>query len=386
MALYGTFASMPLADLLGWIGSTRRTGGLHVERERIGTRIYCREGRIVACSSDDPPTRLGQYLLYRGKITKETLQEAMRRQEQTGKALGVILVAMKALSREELTHCVTAKSEETILGLFDWDDAVFRFDEKLAPDPNLIQVNLDTAEVLERGETRREDMRRIREVFPDNGVVLARTERKLDANAASNPTARRVYELIDGERTLAEILLHTHGSEFLATKFLFQLYRKGLLRVADARRVPGEEGGARAAIEQAARLMARGNFEAALDALDEAHRLRPEDEALRAHLARAEAAFLDHAYRHDLSPTKVPVLLQASEGLGAESLTPTEFFLLSLIREGDRRWDVKSIIWIAPMRGVEVVRALKRLLEASLIELQETEERALPRAAGGPAA
>jgi hypothetical protein len=386
MAVYGTFSSMPLADLLGWIGSTRRTGGLHVERDKISTRIYCREGRIVACSSNDPPTRLGQYLLYRGKITKMVLQEAMRRQEQTGKALGMILVEMKSLTREELTRCVTAKTEETILGLFDWEEAVFRFDEKLAPDPNVIQVNLDTAEVLERGDERREDMKRIRAVFPDNGVVLAHTDRKLDPTAAKNPMATRVYELIDGKRTLAEILLHTHGSEFLATKFLYRLYSKGLLKVADSRPVSGQSGEAQAAIERSAQQMEKGNFEAALDILDEAHRSHPGNEPLRAHLARTEAAFLDHAYRTALSPTRIPVLLQAGESIGAESLTPTEFFLLSLIREGDRRWDVKSIIWIAPMRSVDVVLALKRLLEASLIELREEEELATPRTAGGPAA
>lgn len=386
MAVFGTFSSMPLADLLGWIGSTRRTGGLHVEHDKIGTRIYCRDGRIVACSSNDPPTRLGQYLLYRGKITKTVLQEAMRRQEKTGTALGMILVSMKALTREELTHCVTAKTEETLLGLFDWKDAVFRFDEKLAPDPNVIQVNLDTAEVLERGEERREEMKRIRSVFPDNGVVLAHTERKLDPTAAKNPMARRVYELIDGKKTLAEILLHTHGSEFLATKFLYRLYRKGLLKVADSQRSAEGTGEAQAAVERAAHQMEKGNFEAALDILEQAHRAHPTNEPLRVHLARAEAAFLDHAYRNDLAPTRVPVLLQAGESIGAESLTPTEFFLLSLIREGNCRWDVKSIIWIAPMRSVEVVLALKRLLEASLIELRESTELATPRAASGPAA
>jgi hypothetical protein len=377
MALYGTFSSMPLPELLQWIGATGRTGGLHVQRDKVCTRIYCRDGRIVACSSDDPPTRLGQYLLYRGKISKDILQQAMARQEETGKALGVLLVEMGVLSGQELTHYMTAKAEETVLGLFAWEDAVFRFDDKLASDPSNIQISLPMDEVLERGEERLQDMKRIREVFPDEGIVLAHTERRPKASFLGNPMAKRIYEMLDGQRTMAEVLLHTHGSEFLAKKFLYQLYKKGLLRVVEARKRPLDDGGPKAAIARARELMERGNFEAALKVLDEACCSYPDSEALRAHVARTEAAFLDHCYRHGVPPNKVPVLVQAGESLGAESLLPTEFFLLSLIREGDCAWDVKSLIWIAPMRAVEVVLTLNRLLEAGLVELQDPAQRTL---------
>ena len=42
--------------------------------------------------------------------------------------------------------------------------------------------------------------------------------------------AGRIYESIDGERTLAEILLHAHASEFLVLKLLFRLHQLGLRR------------------------------------------------------------------------------------------------------------------------------------------------------------
>jgi len=52
---------------------------------KICKRIAFRDGRIVACSSDDPPSRLGQFLLSRGKITKDQLRDALARQKSAAR-------------------------------------------------------------------------------------------------------------------------------------------------------------------------------------------------------------------------------------------------------------------------------------------------------------
>ncbi|MEN8150470.1 MAG: hypothetical protein ABFS86_11650, partial [Planctomycetota bacterium] len=74
---------------------------------------------------------------------------------------------------------------------------------------------LDIAEVLERGEERREDMKRIRAVFPDNGVVLAQTDRRLDPTAVNNAMARRVYEkaIETGEKVATTLFKRATGDE-----------------------------------------------------------------------------------------------------------------------------------------------------------------------------
>ena len=60
-------------------------------------------------------------------------------------------------------------------------------------------------------------------VFNDPGIVLRSTGRPTPAAVMKNRMARRIYESLNGERTVAEILLHAHASEFLVTKFLFEL-------------------------------------------------------------------------------------------------------------------------------------------------------------------
>ena len=51
-----------------------------------------------------------------------------------------------------------------------------------------------------------------------------------------------------------------------------------------------------------------------------------------------------------------------------EDLSPAEFFLISTIENGSL--DVKSITWVSPMREVEVLRMVKRLLDRDVIELR----------------
>src|SRR5262245_2518602 len=125
MPLVGTLRTMSLPDLLQWLGNSTKTGTLGVERNKVRKCILMEEGKIVGCSSDDPPERLGQYLLSRGKLTEEQLRQALMSQEQHRRHLGSILVELGFLTPEDLIAHLESKAEETIYSLFEWPDAIF---------------------------------------------------------------------------------------------------------------------------------------------------------------------------------------------------------------------------------------------------------------------
>src|SRR5262245_35466323 len=102
MPLYGNLASMPLADLLQFIGNSRRSGCLQIEHTMPLTRLFFHQGSILSCASDDPPKLLGQFLMFEGVLNEETLRAAMARQEATGESLNRILVDMEAATQEHL--------------------------------------------------------------------------------------------------------------------------------------------------------------------------------------------------------------------------------------------------------------------------------------------
>src|SRR5512134_3842880 len=164
MPLFGTLSTMPLTDLLQWLAAGRLSGTLQIERNRVSKSIVLQDGQIIGCSSDDPPERLGQFLIARGKITEEQLRQALLLQEASHRHLGKILVEMGALSPDELGSHLEAKAEETIFSLFDWDDAVFRFQQGMRDEASVFPVSLRVEDVLLRGLTRFDELQRIRQV------------------------------------------------------------------------------------------------------------------------------------------------------------------------------------------------------------------------------
>ena len=237
MPLYGTLNSMPLTDLLQWLCNARVTGTLRLELDRVSKSIHIHEGLITGCSSDDPAQRIGQYLLNRGQITEEQLREALQLQELSGRHLGTLLVDLGALSAEQLSEELEAQAEETIYSLFDWDDAVFRFQECDKDKGEGFPVKLRVEDVLLRGLKRYDEMRQIRGVFNDPGIVLETTGKQPPAAVVENRMGRALWELVNGERTVAEILLQVHGSEYVVTKFLYELHRSGLVRIARVKEI-----------------------------------------------------------------------------------------------------------------------------------------------------
>ncbi|MCP3977935.1 MAG: DUF4388 domain-containing protein [bacterium] len=266
--LNGSFKTIPLPDLMQWVGGARKTGTLQVERNRITKLILFEDGQVVGCSSDDPPERLGQFLINRGKITEDQLREALDLQEISGKHLGTILVDMETISAEDLSSHLEAKAEEIIYSLFEWDEAAFRFIEGQSDPANVFPIRVGVQDVLLRGLKRFDEMSLIREVFPNNGVILRPTKRKPPDAVFENKMARRIYELVNDDRTVAEILLHAHGSEYAVLKFLYDLHEGRYVAIARMQELdPQPPAAASPAVEATppAAQPASGEAEPALD-------------------------------------------------------------------------------------------------------------------------
>ena len=420
MSLQGSFATMPLPDLLQWIAAVRKTGTLELVRGKGTKRVLFRDGRVAACASDEPADRLGHFLVSRGRITEAALRDALARQETSGKHLGALLVESGALTEADLAQHLAAKAEETLISVFDWHDASFVWQEGALPAGYVLPLNIRVEELLLRGARRHDEVKRVQAVFHDHGIVLTRTGKQPPQEVFRNRMARRIYESVNGERTVAEILLHAHASEFLVTKFLFELFRSGMVEIAEVRPVddpapsiaaePAPEAEeemlpalavapppalraqaapkaaalpsaapkslspkddprkVQAALVAARRLQERGEMDAALDLLNAVHKANPEDDALRRLVLEAEVAFLDKAWKHYVPAAKIPALTRPMDTLTGEALSPVEFFLLSRV---DGSWDVKSIIQITPIREVDALRTLKKLRDRGLIELRD---------------
>ena len=120
-----------------------------------------------------------------------------------------------------------------------------------------------------------------------------------------------------------------------------------------------------AEIEKARQLMADGSADAAVEVLRTSCREHATDYARRL-LVKAENAVVARVWEDATFNSSFPVLLRSKDELLAEGPAPDESFLLSLI---DGMTDFQAILWLTPMREVDVVIALKRMIGKGMIEM-----------------
>jgi len=370
--LESSFSVMEQTDLLQWLGNAKKTGVLRVTRESTVHRIYFKDGVIVASSSNEPRLLLGQFLIGHGRLDEGSLQEFMRLQERTGQPLGQLLVEAGKISEPELLRLVTAKAEEVVFGLFEWPQGDFRFEAEASPPKDGASVELNVHELLLEGIRRLDELKHIRDVFRSPYVVLHRTDVRPDPPMVASHLGRRLYDLIDGHRTMGEIILLCRTSEYLAGYFLVRLLDRGMIHVGETREPDVDVTQDITAIGRLRELVASGEYEEAVDLIDRCALTAGADELLGLLIAKAEAGLLANAYRSEIPPDAVPERIHEDRLAGSGETLPSEdLFLLDLI---DGHWDVRSLGWIAPMRKVDVVRGLLRLLRNGYITLHSMVE------------
>lgn len=365
MSLKGSLDTMTLPDLLQWLGTARKTGVALLTQGAITKRLFMENGLVTGSVSNDPSDFLGQFLLSYGKITEEQLRDALESQQGSSDYLGTHLIRMGALSQAELTRMLSLKTEETIYSLFNWERAQFEYLD-CPPESSPFPVALRIEDILLKGARRFDEMARVREQIPSSAAVPRRTQKPLPIEITQSANLKRIAEAVDGVRSVAAIALHTHTSEFLVSKFLFESLRAGVIEIMTA--TPAEPTNNGPGLTLAAlKLFESGDYEAVITLVR--HENIEGDEALRSVLQKAEEKFVQDAYRNSLRPDKVPSLLRSTSDLLGERLSPEEYFMISRI---DGVWDVQSIIAVSPLREVDALHVLLRLEKRGFICLKET--------------
>jgi hypothetical protein len=370
--LTGNLKTMALAELLQWIGSARKVGTLHLKNEPLEKKIYFQDGTIIGSSSDDPSEFLGQFMLSEGIITEQQLKDAFDLQAQTRVMLGRILVKKGLVSEGKVVEILRLKAEESIYSLFLWEEAEFEFLEGELPPGDQVLISIKVEDVLLEGLQRYDASKQIRQVLPHQGIVLRRTSKTLPEELAARQFPKRIYDLVDGERTLAQIILEAHASDFNVSQVLCAMVQKSYLEIAESRQEQPTRQRRRPAdspqslMAAAKELIKSGDAEGALTILQKAGSSTGRSPEINALIQVAEEHFIERAYRHYLPPKKIPVLRRPLESLTGFDLSPEEVFLVSRVNGS---WDLRSIISISPLREVDALRALKKLRERGILDL-----------------
>jgi tetratricopeptide (TPR) repeat protein len=357
MSLSGRLNTMDLPEVLQWITIGRKTGSLSFVKDKTKVRLYLKDGQIISSSSNDPTKQLGQFLLFQGKVTEAQLKRAFEIHLQTRIMLGKILVQENLVSRDDVEKALVTRTEEVIYDLFLWNDGYFHFSASEYNVNELILIKVDINSLMFEGIRRKDEWVRIRAVFPNNDVVLSlRSDANLK-NLALTPLQKKLLYLLTLKKPLSDIILELHGSDFLVCYELFQLYEKDVVDIQEFVPPPVEAASPAQLFNRGLDLMQSHRYQEAIAAFQEVLKLDPQN----------MWALCQEYYSNVVPPGKIPYYLVPESALSRYALSHEESFVASRI---NGTWDIKSIVMLSPLRELEILQVLDRLLKMELIALK----------------
>ena len=252
--LTGDLRTVSLADLLQLISTSGKTGMLSVFRshdvefaprgsgsgDMQKREIYFLKGNIIyATSFGSEDVLLGNLVLRKRKISKAELDKAVNLQKFSHKRLGTLLLEMGLLSREELAECLKYQIEEIIYNLFGWTSGEFIFLEGKLPPADQITTQIITMNMVMEGTKRIDEANQIQKFLPADDVILRVVpDPKIKSSRVNvNLDDLQTLVLINGERTIPEIVGLSSLGEFLASKAIYNLLTLGLVEAGGKKKI-----------------------------------------------------------------------------------------------------------------------------------------------------
>jgi hypothetical protein len=369
--LAGSLSFMPLGELVEFLARRRLTGSLTCERGTVRKTVHLREGCAVGAASTDPREFLGQLLINFGHLDEEQLARAFRTQQETKVRLGKVLAMVDLVPPGTVREVLGIKIRETLLDVFRWDSGVFAVEDEAPPPPgDELDISVPLPDILREAEFRATAWEAFQSQFPTGTATLVVDEERVPASATPDTVDGKLLAQARLGKTIDEIGLALHATEFHLYQRLYALAKQGLIRAAAAPEgspdAPGEMLQAAELVDRARQLLAEGRAEEAEEAAARALAIAPGAEAARQALSEARQAVAG-ALRPLLQTRRVPVLRLSASEIGRLRLDSAQKYLLSRC---DGRRDLGQIAQVAPLDELEVLKSFRRFVEDGVVELR----------------
>lgn len=235
--LRGDLGVLSLAEVLPLLDSPRHSGRLTARRGEQRVDIELARGLVTQAYGRGLPDefRLGRFLLERGELAPADV-EAIAAQPAEGVPLGQRLRARGLVPAAELTAALRRQSEELLYEAMRWRAGELSFlpsepTARATEDPGL---KLSIEELIEKGCRRIDEWNLIERAIDHPHAIFARADA-----AAAAPQVRLlreeeiVLELVDGARSVGDLVGVCHLSSFEIARSLYRLLSLKLIRRVD---------------------------------------------------------------------------------------------------------------------------------------------------------
>lgn len=229
--LTGNLSDYSLPMILIGLNRGRVTGTLVVTTPSFKKNIYVKDGSVIFASSSFEDDRLGEMLVKAGKITMEQYDKSVELLKKTGKRQGAILVDLGYITAKDLFWGVKYQVKEIIYSLFRLEDGTYEFNESTDTPDEVITLKISTENLIYEGVQRIDNLTRIRREMPKVETVFKLNEdpsgifRGIDLS----PQDTRILSLVDGKRTVNQLIEESKTNSFDVMKTLYILWSTGFI-------------------------------------------------------------------------------------------------------------------------------------------------------------
>ena len=231
--LQGTLNEFSLADVFSLLALTKKSGALRVTSDASDGRVFFREGGICLALSDANRVPLVARLVSAGLIGEEELRGVVA--DHGGSSVAVTDALLRSGQVEDRILSVFLREQivDAVFELMRLDEGCFSFD---ATEPGLSRgVTLGVVEVVGEANRRLDEWQAINVRIASPDAVLAMIPAATEGREGFTLDTEQwdLLALIDGRRTVAEVVELTGKGEFATCRVLGDLVEAGLVEAQD---------------------------------------------------------------------------------------------------------------------------------------------------------
>lgn len=236
--LQGTLNDFTLADVFSLLALTKKTGALRVTSGGTDGAVLFREGLICLALSDAKRVPLGARLVSAGLIDEAQVRATVEQHSGSSVAVTEALLASGQVEDRVLGVFLREQIVDAVFELMRLEEGSFNFD---AAAPALSRgVGLSVVEVVGESTRRLEEWQSIGQRVASPHATLAMVPSAASGREGVNLAAEQweLLALIDGRRTVSDVVELTGRGEFATCRVLGDLISSGLVQAQD----PSKDG------------------------------------------------------------------------------------------------------------------------------------------------
>ena len=226
MPLHGDLDTFSMAAIGRLIHGEKKTGVLKVVSGRQQAEIYFKTGGIVFIHGDlAADMALGRMLVQNRTADPAAIDRALAVARQTGRRLGSVLLEQGVIGANVLKRLLYHQFKEIVTRVLSWQSGTFEYSDGLGNYVADIRLEIDPIRLVADAE----QLKSYRRWIPDDQTIFAIKPGPPKNGLVSIEGATVVMLLIDGRRTVAQIIDESGLSQMVVYKVLAHLIRLGVI-------------------------------------------------------------------------------------------------------------------------------------------------------------